>query len=115
MIWFFGLLVVLYVGIVRHLCQKYPEPNWDWSSIDPDELEFPYERLTRFKDLEGHGMVVTNPASVKRQYLERLKKHLQGTRAACMERNVSYQLATTKTPYDQLLLAYLDRRARMKC
>ncbi|MDP6152372.1 MAG: DUF58 domain-containing protein [Phycisphaeraceae bacterium] len=83
--------------------------------MDPDELEFPYERLTRFKDLEGHGMVVTNPASVKRQYLERLKKHLQGTRAACMERNVSYQLATTKTPYDQLLLAYLDRRARMKC
>ncbi|MEE2752164.1 MAG: glycoside hydrolase family 1 protein [Myxococcota bacterium] len=41
MTWFFALVVVIYVGIVGYLCQKYPEPNWDWSSIDLDDLQFP--------------------------------------------------------------------------
>ena len=29
--------------------------------MDDAELTFPYERLTRFKDMEGTGRVVANP------------------------------------------------------
>ncbi|NQT92723.1 MAG: DUF58 domain-containing protein, partial [Lentisphaerae bacterium] len=40
--------------------------------VDPDELSFPFTRLTRFKDMEGTGSFVANPASIRRKYLERM-------------------------------------------
>lgn len=82
--------------------------------MDPDELEFPYEKLTRFKDIEGFGTVVTNPRTVRQRYLDRLNAFLTEVRRSCLERGVSYELARTDTPYEQMLSAFLERRARMK-
>ncbi len=81
--------------------------------MDPHELTFPYERLTRFKDMEGTSMIVANPGSIRRRYLERLGAFMSRMKAGCLERGIAYQLATTDTPWDQMLGAYLDRRSRM--
>jgi len=81
--------------------------------MDPHELNFPYERVTRFKDLEGSSMLVTNPASVRRQYLRRLEDFMSQVRSGCLERNVSYELASTGTAWDMTLSAYLGKRSRM--
>jgi uncharacterized protein (DUF58 family) len=81
--------------------------------MDDAELTFPYERLTRFKDMEGAGRVVANPKSLRTRYLARLNTWLDELKSACFERNVSYNLANTTQPYDAFLAAYLEKRARL--
>ncbi len=80
--------------------------------VDPVEMEFPFEKLSRFKDLEGVGTLVANPRTVRAQYLERFRQHRESLRRACLERGVAYELARTDTPYDQLLSAFLEKRAQ---
>jgi uncharacterized protein (DUF58 family) len=80
--------------------------------LDEAELNFPYQRLTRFKDIEGSGTVVASPQQVRERYLDRLQAFLTKVKGACLERGVSYELASTATPYDQMLMAYLHKRAR---
>jgi uncharacterized protein (DUF58 family) len=81
--------------------------------MDDAELTFPYDRLTRFKDMEGAGRIVANPKSLRSRYLARIQTFLEGIRAACFERGISYNLANTKEPYDQFLAAYLEKRSRL--
>ncbi len=81
--------------------------------LDDAELTFPYDRLTRFKDMEGVGRVVVNPKSLRNRYLARMQTFLEGVKAACFERGISYNLANTKEPYDVFLAAYLEKRSRL--
>jgi uncharacterized protein (DUF58 family) len=81
--------------------------------MDDAELTFPYDRITRFKDIEGAGRVVTNPNSLRTRYLSRMQTFLDGIKGACFERGISYNLANTKQPYDMFLASYLEKRSRM--
>jgi uncharacterized protein (DUF58 family) len=81
--------------------------------LDDAELTFPYDRLTRFEDMEGGGRVVTNPKSVRSRYLARIEAFVANLRNECFSRKISYNLTNTKEPYDALLATYLDKRSRM--
>lgn len=81
--------------------------------MDDAELTFPYDRLTRFKDMEGAGRVVANPKSLRNRYLSRINTFVEGIKAACFERDISYNLVNTQQPYDAFLAAYLEKRARL--
>jgi uncharacterized protein (DUF58 family) len=81
--------------------------------MDDAELTFPYDRVTRFKDMEGAGNVVANAKSLRSRYLSRMRQFLEGIKAACFERDIAYQLANTNEGYDHFLAAYLEKRARM--
>lgn len=81
--------------------------------MDDAELTFPYDRLTRFKDIEGSARVVTNPNTLRQRYLARIREFTERLKGACFERNISYNLACTKQPYDEFLTAYLDKRSRL--
>jgi uncharacterized protein (DUF58 family) len=81
--------------------------------LDDAELTFPYERLTRFKDMEGVGRVVANPKALRTRYLARITTWLDELKSSCFERNISYNLANTTQPYDAFLAAYLEKRARL--
>jgi len=76
-------------------------------------LTFPYDRLTRFKDMEGVGRVVANPKSLRNRYLSRINTFVEGIKAACFERGISYNLVNTQQPYDAFLAAYLEKRGRL--
>jgi hypothetical protein len=80
--------------------------------VDPAERDFPWTKITRFKDIEGQGRVVTNPRTVRAAYLERFETFLDGVRAACLERSIGYELALTDHPYAEMLSGYLARRSR---
>ena len=82
-------------------------------AMDDAELEFPYDRLTRFKDMEGAGRVVANPKSLRKRYLTRIREFTGRLKSDCFERKISYNLANTKEPYDKFLAAYLDKRSRI--
>ena len=80
--------------------------------LDPDEIEFPFERATRFEDLETSEEVMAVPALVRQHYLkamgdfiERYKRELGGC-------GIDYHLLSTRQPLELALLAYLTTRAR---
>jgi uncharacterized protein (DUF58 family) len=81
--------------------------------LDDAELSFPYDRLTRFKDMEGAGRLTANPKALRSRYLARMQTFLENLKAACFERDVSYNLANTTEPYAHFLAAYLEKRARL--
>ena len=84
-----------------------------FQTLDDAELTFPYDRLTRFKDMEGAGHVVTNPKNLRQQYLDRMQAFTEQIKRDCFQRKISYNLANTTDPYDRFLAAYLDKRARI--
>lgn len=81
--------------------------------LDDAELTFPFDQLTRFQDMEGAGRVTVNPKGLRDKYLARMQQFLDRVKADCFERGVSYNLASTKSPYDVFLAAYLEKRSRM--
>jgi uncharacterized protein (DUF58 family) len=81
--------------------------------LDDAELTFPYDRITRFKDMEGVGRVVANPKSLRTRYLARIQTFRDTIQTACFERGIGYNLANTQQPYDQFLAAYLEKRSRL--
>jgi uncharacterized protein (DUF58 family) len=80
--------------------------------VDPAERSFPFEKVTRFRDMEGEGRLVTNPRVVRAAYLERFEAFLQSIRSACLERSIGYELTLTDEPYAEMLASYLARRHR---
>ncbi len=82
-------------------------------TLDQAELNFPYDQFTRFKDIEGDGIVATNPKSLRSQYLARMKTFLDRIRDECFSRKIGYHLTDTEQPYDAMLAAYLDKRSRL--
>jgi uncharacterized protein (DUF58 family) len=81
--------------------------------MDDAELNFPYDRLTRFKDMEGVGRVVVNPKSLRSRYLARIGAFLNQLKTDCFDRKISYNLVNTTQPYDVFLAEYLEKRARL--
>lgn len=81
--------------------------------VDPAERTFPWERAARFRDMEGEGRLVANPRQVRAAYQERFEAFLTAIRAACLERSIGYELVVTDQPYEDVLAAYLARRARL--
>lgn len=81
--------------------------------LDDAELTFPYDRVTRFEDMEGGGKVVVNPKSVRQKYLERIHQFVETVKTSCFERKISYHLAQTSQPYAACLAEYLDKRSRL--
>ena len=81
--------------------------------MDDAELTFPFDRLTRFKDMEGAGRLTANPTQLRNRYLSRIQTFLENLKSICFERNVSYEMACTSEPYDHFLAAYLEKRARL--
>src|SRR5712691_297716 len=82
-------------------------------TLDDAELTFPFERITRFQDMEGAGRVVVNPNSLRKRYLSRIQSFTERLEQDCHERKISYNLANTKEPYAPYLAAYLDKRHRI--
>ena len=82
--------------------------------VDPDELTFPYERMTRFKDPEGASTVITNPRMMRKRYLRRLDDHFDQVKRSCSACGVSYERVGTDGPCDRMLGTYLEKRARMR-
>lgn len=81
--------------------------------VDPAERSFPWEKVTRFRDMEGEGRLVVNPRQIRATYLERFGGFIDAVRAACLERGIGHELTVTDRPYAEMLASYLGRRSRL--
>jgi uncharacterized protein (DUF58 family) len=80
--------------------------------LDRLELEFHFERPTRFVDLESSHQVVAEPALIREEYLRQLRLYLERLRSGCHEFKVDYRLVATDQDYEKVLADFLVERAR---
>ena len=80
---------------------------------DPDEIEFPYASSSTFVDLETSQRLTTEPWEIAKRYRERFAEWREYYRRRCREQRIDYVPIDTRTPFDQALLAYLEKRARL--
>jgi uncharacterized protein (DUF58 family) len=80
---------------------------------DPDELEFPFKRWTRFKSLEDqqHERMV-DPSHLRASYMENLKKFRDSLTRGCHRHHIDLVPLTTDAPYADALASYMALRRR---
>ncbi len=80
--------------------------------LDADELDFPFERATRFEDLETGDEVTAVPTLVRDHYLRAIGGLVERYRRELGASGIDYHLLRTSEPLELALLAYLSTRAR---
>jgi hypothetical protein len=80
--------------------------------LDHDEIEFPFERATRFEDLETSEEVMAVPGAVREHYLKGIGALIERYRRELGATGIDYQLLDTNRPLELALAAYLSTRAR---
>jgi uncharacterized protein (DUF58 family) len=80
--------------------------------IDPSERTFPFDRATRFRDIELGDELMAVPSLVREQYLESLNAALERYRRELGSAGIDYCLIDTSTPLDFALMSYLATRRR---
>jgi uncharacterized protein (DUF58 family) len=80
--------------------------------LDPHEVDFPFERATRFEDLETSEEVMAVPGAVRAHYLKAIAALKERYRRELGAAGIDYEVLTTNQPLELALLAYLSTRAR---
>jgi hypothetical protein len=78
--------------------------------LDRAEIEFPFNEVIAFHDLENSDRIQIDPAYVREVYRRQFDEFLANYRRACAEAQIDYVLADTSTPYDFMLTKYLHKR-----
>ena len=71
--------------------------------FDPQELDFTFDRPTRFVDLEGAGSLITEPTVIREEYLARLNEHVEKLRQGCLESQARHHLVRTDSPLVEVI------------
>ena len=66
--------------------------------FDPQELNFTFDRPTRFVDMEGGGSLITEPTVIREEYLARLNAHVDQLEKGCLESQARYHQVRTDSP-----------------
>jgi len=79
------------------------------------EIDFSFDnRPYKFVDLESGEEIRLQPNEVKEQYLDRIHKVYQDLKLKCAQYHIDFVEADINKPYDQVLLPYLMKRAKMR-
>ena len=79
--------------------------------LDPDELTFPFDRMTRFEALESGPLPVTVDARALREaYLAEMNTFTTDVRSRCLAAGVDHLLLDTSQDPGTALASYLARR-----
>jgi len=79
---------------------------------DPDEIDFPFDRATRFEDLETKEEIKAVPGAVREHYLQGIGSLIERYRRELGAAGIDYQLLDTNRPLELALASYLSTRAR---
>jgi uncharacterized protein (DUF58 family) len=81
--------------------------------LDPAEVNFPFDDITRIEDMETAREVTSDPRAFRAAYLDELAKFLELLRLGCRSAQIDYVVAQTNQRFDMFLGAYLARREAM--
>ncbi len=80
--------------------------------LDKAEIEFPFNEVIAFHDLETNQRLQVDPAYVRDVYRKQICEFIETYRRACAEAQIDYVLSDTSTPYDFMLTRYISSRNR---
>jgi uncharacterized protein (DUF58 family) len=81
--------------------------------LAPEELEFPYKRLTQFRNLESTDQkVLVDTRRLREDYLRNFENFRRELKERAGRLQVDYHLMRTDDPVDRALGIYLSRRQR---
>lgn len=75
--------------------------------LERQELEFGFDRPTRFVDLEGGSAIMADPSLMARQYREALELYLGEIEVIMRDAAVDYHRVSLDEPYDEVLARFL--------
>jgi uncharacterized protein (DUF58 family) len=103
-------------GVLRGLKQVRSRQNDVilFHVLDRDELQFPFEEPTIFKDLEEDLRLLTDPHSIRTAYLTALNDLITEYKEACAANSMDYFLLDTSVSLERALSRYLAWRARFR-
>ncbi len=80
---------------------------------DPDELDFPFRKRTRFRSLESSKVeLLLDPVALRTAYLQRLADYRAQLGQGFARERISLIPCSTDQDYGQILSAYLGQRSR---
>jgi uncharacterized protein (DUF58 family) len=100
------------VGALKHFRHRKHEVIV-FQVLDPAEVTFPFDDVTRIEDMENAREVTSDPRAFRRQYLDELTRFLDTVRAGCQTSQIDYVVAQTDKRFDLFLGTYLARRQAM--
>ncbi len=77
------------------------------------ELDFPDGKFL-FEDMETGSELEVIPAQVKKEYQKKVQEYTQEFKIACNEARADFEEIDTQSPFDLALLAYLNKRKKLK-
>ena len=78
--------------------------------LDKAEIDFPFQDIISFRDLETGERIKVDPAYAKDSYTEQIEQFIEAYRRSCAETQIDYVMTDTSVPYDFMLSKYLSKR-----
>ncbi len=76
-----------------------------------EELSFPFDRWSQFKDLEARERhLELDPRALRAAYLDEVRRHLATLEKGCGEMKIDYVPFSTRQEFDMALAGYLAHR-----
>jgi len=81
--------------------------------LDRQELDFQFDRQTRFIDLETSDYLNTEPWHIREAYQALVREFIEKYKIRCRTNNIDYMTIVTDQDMDLALSEYLRKRARI--
>ncbi len=78
--------------------------------IEQNEIDFEFDRPTRFLDLEGGAPILADPTLIANQYRRAMDKYLEDIRIVMRDSVVDYRQVRIDESYDNVLAHFLLSR-----
>ena len=75
--------------------------------MDPQEIDFEFQRPHRFIDMEDNTSVVAEPSLIADEYREAVKEFLSDIKTTTFDSNAAYRLVKTDENYEDVLSEFL--------
>ncbi|MBT3666851.1 MAG: DUF58 domain-containing protein [Opitutae bacterium] len=101
------------LGSIKHAITHLRDRKHDvvlFQLLDKQEIEFTFDRPTRFVDLEGEGSIITEPTLIKEEYLKRLEEHSMAINEHCLECEASFNRVSTTQSISETLNSFSSHR-----
>ena len=82
--------------------------------LDPDELDFPFDRLSVFEGMEEKIQLLADPRAMREEYRRQISLFLEEVKLVASGHHLDYWLAETQNPVSQTLSGYLAFRASLR-
>ena len=82
--------------------------------LDPQEINFDFERPHRFVDMEDKTSIVAEPTLIADEYREAMTEFMASVRSKCHDIHADYHLITTDQDYEKIVYDFLTNRLTKK-